>query len=202
MLSHKINPSLELQLLRPEHAAELYALIDANRTKLREWLPWVDATIKVTQTEKFIADSLRERAESRAFVAGIWAAGRLVGVIRHNRIDWANRIAFPGWWLVPAAQGQGIMTQCCQALFVHAFTLLQVNRIVVGVATGNLRGQSIVERLGFKRISTLRNAEMLNHRSVDHFIYSLLPASGPVGIGGGGSGATNSLRAGESFLQN
>ena len=178
MLCHKINPGLELRLLQPADAAALFALIDANRVALREWLPWVDGTVKVADSAKFIAGALRERAASRAFTSGIWSAGRLVGTIGHNRIDWAARIAFPGWWLVPAAQGQGIMTQCCQVVFAHAFAQLRVNRIVVGVATGNLRGQAIVRRLGFMQISTLKNAEVLDGRSVDNFIYSLLPAEG------------------------
>ena len=177
MVLHKINPGLELRLLQPEHAAALFALIDANRAQLREWLPWVDATVKLAQTEKFIAKVLRERAESRAFAVGIWSSGRLVGVIRHNRLDWTSRVAFPGWWLAPAAQGQGIMTQSAQAVCAHAFTQLRLNRVIVGVATGNLRGQAVVKRLGFTLVSTLRNAEWLGDRSVDHFIYSLLPAA-------------------------
>lgn len=179
MLSRKINPGLELRLLQPDDARELFAVIDANRAVLREWLPWVDETVKLAQTEKFIAKSLWKRGDSKAFAAGIWSSGKLVGVIRHNRIDWANRIAFPGWWLAPAAQGQGIMTQCCQAVFAHAFTQLRVDRIVVGVATENLRGQALVKRLGFTVLQTLRNAERLNGRNVDHIIYNLQPASGP-----------------------
>lgn len=175
MLRHKINPGLELRLLQPEHAPELFALVEANRTTLREWLPWVEATVKVADSEKFIAAALRERAATRAYMSGIWSMGSLVGAIGHNRIDVAARIAFPGWWLVPAAQGQGIMTQCCQVVFAHAFTQLLVNRIVVGVAPGNVRGQAIVKRLGFKQISTLKNAEVLNGKSVDNVIYSLVP---------------------------
>src|SRR6187402_2536371 len=103
MLSHKINPGLELRLLQPEHAAAHFALVDANRVALREWLPWVDETTTVAHSEKSIADALKERAATRAFSSGIWLSGRLVGVIGHNRIDWANRIAFPGWWLAPEA---------------------------------------------------------------------------------------------------
>ena len=183
MLCHKINPGLELRLLQPQDAATLFALIDANRVALREWLSGVDATVAVADTEKFIANALRERAATRAFTSGIWSSGRLVGLIAHNRIDWANRIAFPGWWLVPAAQGQGIMTQCCQVVFAHAFTQLQVHRIVVGVATENLRGQAFVKRLGFKQISILQSAEVLKNRCVDHFIYSLLPAQVKGGAG-------------------
>ena len=179
MLRHKINPGLELRLLQPEHAAELFALVDANRASLREWLPWVDATSKVGDSGKFITTALRERASTRAYQSGIWSMGSLVGAIGHNRIDVAARIAFPGWWLVPSAQGQGIMTQCCQAVFAHAFTQLLVTRIVVGVATGNVRGHAIVKRLGFKQISTLKNAEVLMNRSVDHLIYSLVPPATP-----------------------
>jgi ribosomal-protein-serine acetyltransferase len=174
MLAHKITPDLELRLLQPTDAKTLFALIDANRTYLREWLPWVDATVKLRDTEKFIADALRDFAETRAYSSGIWSSGWLVGVIGHNRIDWGNRMANPGWWLVPDAQGKGIMTQCCKVVFAHAFNQLQLARICVGVATGNLRGQAIVKRLGFTQVSTLRNAERLRNHSVDHFIYSLL----------------------------
>ena len=81
MLRHKINPGLEVRLLQPEHAAELFALVDANRAALREWLPWVDATCKVGDSEKFIAEALRERTATRAYQAGIWSMGALVGGI-------------------------------------------------------------------------------------------------------------------------
>jgi RimJ/RimL family protein N-acetyltransferase len=60
-------------------------------------------------------------------------------------------------------------------VFAHAFTQLLVNRIVVGVATENVRALALVKRLGFKQISTLKNAEVLHNRRVDHFIYSLVP---------------------------
>ena len=66
-----------------------------------------------------------------------------------------------------------MMSQCCQVVFAHAFEQLRVDRIVVGVATENLRGQALVKRLGFSLIQTLANAERLNGRSVDHFIYEL-----------------------------
>jgi ribosomal-protein-serine acetyltransferase len=173
VLSHKINPDLELRLLQPNDAKALFSLVEANRGYLREWLAWVDGTKKLRDTEKFIAGALREYEKTQAFSSGIWSGGRLVGVIGHNRIDWGNRMGNPGWWLVPEAQGQGIMTQCCKVVFAHAFNQLQLARICVGVATGNLRGQAFVKKLGFTQISTLRNAESLNGRSVDHFIYSL-----------------------------
>jgi ribosomal-protein-serine acetyltransferase len=178
MLRHMINPGLELRRLQPSDAQALYSVIDANRAHLRVWLPWVDATQKLTDTEKYIAETQRDFVETRAFTCGIWSAGQLVGVIGHNRIDWAQRIGFPAYWLAPEAEGRGIMTQCCRAVLENAFTELQLNRLLVAVATGNVRAQKIPERLGFKKVSTLKKAEWLYDHHVDHFIYSLTkPAS-------------------------
>ena len=43
------------------------------------------------------------------------------------------------------------------------------------MATGNLRGQALPLRLGFKQVSTLAKAEWLHDRWVEHNIYCLLP---------------------------
>ena len=173
MLRHMVNPGLELRRLQPQDAAALFAVIDASRVSLRVWLPWVDATRKLADTEKYIAETQRELAESRVFTCGIWSFGRLVGVIGHNRIDWAQRIGFPAYWLAPEAEGKGIMTQCCRAVIENAFSELQLGRLLIAVANGNVRAQKIPEKLGFAKISTLRKAEWLYDHHVDHFIYSL-----------------------------
>jgi len=174
MLLHKINPGLELRLVRPQDATALFAVIDAHRVKLREWLPWVDATRKLADTEKYIATALRENATTRAFTCGIWVDGRIVGIIGHNRIDWAQRHGFPAYWLAPDCEGKGIMTQCCRAVIDNAFGELQLDRLFLATATDNRRAQKIPEKLGFVKISTLRKAEWLYDHYVDHCVYSLL----------------------------
>ena len=174
MQRHQINPGLELRLLQLPDAPTLFALVAANRKSLREWLPWVDATTKLAHSQKFITEALRDREKTRAFAAGIWSSGQLVGVIWHNRIDWANRVAFPAYWLVPEAQGRGIMAACCQAVIAHAFTQLRVDRVIVAVATENHRAHALARRLGFTPISTLKKAEWLYDHFVDHQIYQIL----------------------------
>ena len=173
MLRHLINPGLELRQLQPADAPALFAVVDAHRKALREWLPWVDATNSVADSAAYIKGTLRDFKESRAFTCGIWSMGRLVGVIGHNRIDWANRIGFPAYWIAPDSAGQGIMTQCLRAVIDNAFTELRLGRLVVAVATENLRAQRIPVRLGFTKVSTLKKAEWLYDHHVDHFVYSL-----------------------------
>ena len=186
MLRHQINPGLELRLLQASDAPALFALVDANRQTLRTWLPWVDATTKLAHSQKFIAEALRDREKTRAYAAGIYSSGQLVGVIWHNRIDWANRVTFPAYWLIPTAEGRGIMTAACQAVIAHAFTQLKIDRVIVAVATENHRAAALVKRLGFKPISTLKKAEWLYDHFVDHHIYQLLNPTASAAIVGCG----------------
>ncbi len=181
MLRHLINPGLELRHLQLTDAPALFAVVDAHRASLREWLPWVDATNTVADSEAYITGSLRDLKETRAFTCGIWAMGRLVGVIGHNRIDWAHRIGFPAYWIAPDSAGQGIMTLCCHAVVDHAFKQLQLKQLVVAVATENFRAQKLPRRLGFKQVSLLKKAEWLYDHHVDHYVYSLPAPKGPGG---------------------
>src|SRR6187402_2175938 len=103
-----VDHELELRLLTHEHAAALFALTDANRAYLREWLPWLDSVRVTSDTAGFIAKSLQIYNETHSFTVGIWWRERLVGVIGHNRIDWENRITHPGYWLSADCQGSGI----------------------------------------------------------------------------------------------
>jgi ribosomal-protein-serine acetyltransferase len=173
VLRHLINPGLELRQLQLTDASALFAVVDQHRVSLREWLPWVDATNKVQDSEAYIKGTLRDFQETRAYTNGIWSMGRVVGVIGHNRIDWANRIGFPAYWIAPDSAGQGIMTLCCRAVIENAFTELKLRQLVLAVATGNARAQKIPLRLGFKQVSILKKAEWLYDHHVDHFVYSL-----------------------------
>lgn len=173
MFARKLNPGLELRPLQPADASALFAIVDAYRASLREWLPWVDATKTVADSATYIAGAVRDDRETRAFTCGIWSLGQLVGVIGHNRIDWAHRIGFPAYWIAPDHAGQGIMTLCCRAVIEHAFAELQLKQLVVAVATDNVRAQKLPLRLGFKQVSVLKKAEWLHDHHVDHFVYSL-----------------------------
>lgn len=173
MQRHLINPGLELRQLQPADAPALFAVVDRHRDSLRVWLPWVDATKKPADSETYIKNVLREKEETRAFFCGIWSLGRLVGCIGHNRIDWAQRIGFPAYWLAPDSEGQGIMTRCCRVVIEHGFRELQLQRMLIAVATDNHHAQKLPARLGFKQVSVLKKAEWLYDHHVDHIIYSL-----------------------------
>ena len=174
MFEHHIDDEVRLRLLAPRHADALFALVDSNRQYLRQWLPWLDINVAVSDTLHFIQMTQRQFADDSGFAAGIWYRDELAGVIGHNRIDWENRISWPGYWLAEGFQGKGIMTKSCRALISHAFTELNLNRIQIHCAVGNSRSRAIPERLGFQQEGIIRQAEWLYDKFVDHIVYGVL----------------------------
>lgn len=174
MFSHWLHERLELRSLQLTDANELFALTDANRGYLRQWLPWLDKTTTVADTRNFIRNTLEQFGGSGAIVAAICYDHRIVGVIGYNQIDWANAIGHIGYWLAEAHQGQGMMTLACRYLVDYSFSTLALNRVVIKCATGNHRSRAIPVKLGFNHEGTAREAEWLYDHFVDHEIYAML----------------------------
>ena len=51
MLSLDLGSGVSLDELGRSDADEMFALVDANRERLRRWLPWVDLTPSVAEIE-------------------------------------------------------------------------------------------------------------------------------------------------------
>jgi ribosomal-protein-serine acetyltransferase len=171
---HKLSENTEVRLLEERHAKELTALTDRNREHLRAWLPWVDTNRTVEDRKNFIRGALKQFAENKGFVAGIWHEGRLAGVIGYDPIDWENRTTALGYWLGEEFQGRGLVTTACRALVDHAFVELKLNRVSIACATENKKSCAIPERLGFRREGVRRQAEWLYDHFVDHVVYATL----------------------------
>ncbi len=187
--THAIEPlqqRYELRLLQIDDAAQMFALTDANRDYLREWLPWVDTIEGVNDTQNFIRHTHQQATDRSGFVAAIWKLSgaaqiekdRIVGVIGLNKIEWQNRIGYIGYWLAESDRGRGIMTGACRILIEYAFLKLNLNRLVIACASENQRSRSIPIRLGFSYEGVARDAEWLYDRFVDHDIYALLRERG------------------------
>jgi ribosomal-protein-serine acetyltransferase len=174
MFEHNVDDNIKLRLLEPRHADALFDLVEANRQHLRQWLPWLDANVAASDTLQFIQMTRKQIADNGGFVAGIWYYDEIVGVIGHNRIDWENRISYPGYWLAEGFEGKGIMTKSCRALINHTFAELNLNRVDIRCAFENRKSRAIPERLGFRQEGIIRQAEWLYDKYVDHVVYGVL----------------------------
>lgn len=174
MFHHIVTRDLELKLLEPSDAAALFALTDDSRDFLRPWLPWVDSTKTVHDSQAFIVSTLEQFAANNGIQAAIISKGRMAGVIGFHAIDWANRRTSIGYWLGEKFSGRGIMSAACRAMVDIGFRENGLNRVEIRAAVGNVKSRAIPERLGFHCEGIARQAEWLDDHFVDHAVYAML----------------------------
>jgi ribosomal-protein-serine acetyltransferase len=172
----KAGRGLELRSLRLAEAEALFALVMANRDRLRRWLPWVGDTRTVADSRAYILRMQGQAKTGLGLTFGLWWKDRLIGVAGFTWIARAHRGAAIGYWLDQQAEGRGHMTAAVSALLRHGFRELGLNRIEIRAGVRNRRSRAIPRRLGFRHEGTLRQAEWVDGRFVDHAIYGLLAA--------------------------
>ncbi|MBO8163318.1 MAG: GNAT family N-acetyltransferase [Brevibacillus sp.] len=177
MYEIRLSAQAMLRMLQMEDAAPLFALVDANRLHLRQWMPWVDHTKSVADTESFISSAVAQHEQNQGLTYGIRYQGRLVGIISVHGIDWTNRNTTIGYWLSADVQGKGLMTLAVTAYLDHlVFGEWGLNRAQINAAVENKRSRAIPERLGFQLEGILRQAQCLHDCYVDLAVYGMVAA--------------------------
>jgi ribosomal-protein-serine acetyltransferase len=180
MFRASLRPGLELRILEERHAPTVFALVDRERPYLREWLPWVDATLTEEDTLAFIRASLEQFGNNNGFASGIWETSepgnpaRLAGVIGTHKINWPNRKVELGYWLAREFQGKGIVTEACRAIVTYLLTELDLNRVEIHCAINNLKSCAIPQRLGFTLDGTMREGQLCCGRYLDLHVFGML----------------------------
>lgn len=175
MHEFQINNQLRLRQIDLSDAREMFDTIERDRDYLRKWLPFVDWTRSVGDSELFI-NSLRSRTLNPSdLVFTIRYEGKFAGLIGFKNTDKVNRKSELGYWLSESFQKKGIMTLSVKALVDYAFVQLGINRIQIRCATGNTPSKRIPQRLGFTLEGIERDGEILSDGSfADLEIYSLV----------------------------
>jgi ribosomal-protein-serine acetyltransferase len=174
MFEKKIQEGVYLRLMEERHAPQIFAAVDRERTYLREWLPWVDATKEIEHTLNFIKVSLQQFASNEGFAAGIWRGGEFIGSIGTHKIDWLYRKVEIGYWIAQKYQGLGIVTAACRAVVDHAFEEWDLHRVEIHCATSNEKSCAIPKRLGFRLEGVMREAQLLDGNYLDINVYGTL----------------------------
>jgi ribosomal-protein-serine acetyltransferase len=169
-----IDSATALRVLREADAAELFALTEANRAFLRQWLPWVDLVTSEEDSHSFLETVAEQHKAGRGPTFGVFRDGALAGVVGYLPIDQVNRSGELGYWLAEREQGQGVMTACCRFAVRYGFLTLDLHRVQIAAGVDNLASRAIPERLGFKLEGILRGRENLYGRFIDHALYAQL----------------------------
>lgn len=189
----RVDEEIELRLVREEDAPRIFTLTDRDREHLRVWLPWVDGTQSVADTEGFVQRSLDQMGRGEGFQVCIEYRGELAGVMGFVYLDPVNRRAEIGYWLGRSFQGRGIMTRACRRLVDFGFESLGLHRVEIRVDVDNRKSRAVPERLGFVQEAVLRESVQDRGQFRDIVMYARLRGDGEVQ---GSRGASKSLDGG------
>lgn len=174
MISVEFDSDVQLKELRDFHAVDLFQVIDRNRIRLREYLPWLDTNTELQHTERFIRLTKDLNRRGLALSLGIFVKNEIAGLVGFNRIDRENKTGFIGYWLDASREGQGLMSKSVAALLDFGFVELNLHRMDLRCAPENARSRRVAKRLGFEKEGLLRDTEWLYDHFVDHEVYGLL----------------------------
>jgi ribosomal-protein-serine acetyltransferase len=170
----QINSKLRLETIKLNMAEVIFEAIDRDREYLKEWLPFIEETQQVAQTEEFIKAIVTQRGKKKNEVFTIWYNQEFAGLIGFKDTDWINHKTELGYWLTEKMQGKGIAITCVKELTKFAFKKLGMNRIQIKVAVGNEKSKAIPLRLGFQYEGTERQGERFLNRYFDLDVFSYL----------------------------
>ncbi len=169
----RVNQKIRLELINTSMAEIIFETIDRDREYLKKWLPFVNYTSKVEDTEAFIA-SITRAGNKKDLVYTIWYNEEFAGLIGFKDTDWVNRKTELGYWLAEKMQQKGIITACVEKLVRFAFQKQRMNRVQIKVAEKNLPSEKIPLKLGFVYEGTERQGEHHANGYVNLKIYSKL----------------------------
>jgi ribosomal-protein-serine acetyltransferase len=172
---HKFpRAGLELRQMEERDAPTVLEAIDRNRADLRRWLVWVDRNTSLDDTLTFIRSEAAKHSATGEIAAGVWFEQQFAGAVGTHVIDRLNRKVEIGYWLGQSFRGRGIMTDACRALVAYCFRELDLNRVEIRCAAGNLASRAIPARLGFTHEATLKEGQLLYDTFHDLEIWRML----------------------------
>lgn len=171
----KIDKDTELKQLKRTDSVDIFEAIDSQREYLGKWLPFVEFTKEISDTEEFVGSIVNAPKDRFELVFTIRKQHKLIGLIGFKDTDRSNRKTEIGYWLSEKYQKQGIITRAVEKLCDFAFNELDMNRVQIKCAVGNQSSIKIPKRLGFKSEGIEREGELLTGNIfTDLEIYSKL----------------------------
>lgn len=174
-----VSGEIRLEHIKYSLAPVIFETIDRDRNYLKTWLPFVDFTLHLSDTEKFLHEVLNDSSGRKKELFSIWYNNEFAGLIGFNDIDWTNKKTEIGYWIAEKMQGKGIVTLCTKKLLWYAFEKLKLNRVQIKVARENPKSAAVPKRIGFVFEGIERSGEKIKNMYYDLEVYSMLKKDYP-----------------------
>jgi ribosomal-protein-serine acetyltransferase len=166
--------------IRPMEVDDLDALVLAVRESLADlkpWMDWAHDDFGEVEARAWLESSPRNWENGRFYAFAILDArtDELLGGCNLGHVDAYYRLANLAYWVRSSRRGQGIVGRAARLAACFGFEKLNLLRVEIVVAVGNLASQRAAEKAGAQREGLLRNRMVIGPRVCDAVMYSLAP---------------------------
>lgn len=167
-------PGVSIIPVAIENATALATLVRENIEHLQVYLPAVVDVCSVEAARDYLCHAVERASREEVFEWHLFVQDSLCGSVRIKDIDKNDRKAKIGYFIDHRFAGRGIVSSAVSSVLAFCFGPLNLNRIELRCAVGNLPSKRVAEKLGFVHEGTLRQEECLNGVFVDQHLYGLL----------------------------
>ncbi|EHD20788.1 MULTISPECIES: GNAT family N-acetyltransferase [Brenneria] len=166
-------PHLRLSIQDENDAAALFALIQAEKPRLRRTLPWPDSVKDINDTLNTIKTNRDEFFAGVAAVYVIRWDGIIAGIVSFNTIREQEGVI--GYWIGEKFEGKGVVSLAVGTMIKAYIDAGIVKRCVIKASVENARSNALARRLGFAFYRIEKGGEKLGDRRIDQNIYRYHP---------------------------
>jgi RimJ/RimL family protein N-acetyltransferase len=166
-----------LRSLSHQDGPQIFALIQRNRKRLRDYFPVTSATITTLDAAfKFIDEKMQQAADKVHYTYVIEDANKqLQGVFFIKNLDWRIPKGELAYFIDEALTGKGIMTKALGEVINHSFNSMGMNKLYIITTPDNHASRKIAEKNGFMVEGHLRkNFRLSSGELVDNVYYGII----------------------------
>ena len=153
----------------------MFSTIDTNRDHLKPFLPWVDFTKTLKDSENYIKKTIQDWDTFKIFDYAIFVNGGkdYVGGGGVHTLSWVNRRAEFGYWISKEFEGKGYISEFVNTLAAELFKI-GFNRLEIRCNSANTRSSALAKNLNFHCDGCLRKDTIEQGKFRDTLVYSKL----------------------------
>ena len=154
-------------------AEEMFNVIDQNRDRLGEFMPWPIHTQKPEDSKNYILMCIESWKQKALFDYGIYlkAQHKFIGNVGVHSIDWRSSRCELGYWINQSHQGNGYISEAIRLVESTCFAK-DFHRVEIRCAADNNKSAGVAIRNGYKLEGYLKDEKIENGRFRDTLIFA------------------------------
>lgn len=177
---YSYTDSLDFVAIRTFQETDLeahYEAVNESISQISPWLPWCHRGYSVAENREWVLSRFKawDNHEEFSFVITDLEKKRFIGSCGINQVNRHHGFANLGYWVRTSYAGKGYATKATILTSRFAFQVLQLNRIEILAAVGNMASRRVAEKAGAKKEGVLRKRLRVRNRTIDAILYSLVP---------------------------